>query len=200
MRLEEFERRFDARWKEKYSLYDSAADHWTRKRVDDEARQHSRELLMEYARETQKVGISRHGKNKAQQLFDELEIDPSDLELNDISEEAQSDKLQKSRIMYIERKAGKLTGEARMGRVTYSKTGRTLYYGGFSFRHLVRGGYKCNYYCVETAEEYWISGCKQDGSDRLYGERVPITIDEDAREEYWTRIRNLPQHIEHRVV
>ena len=27
--------------------------------------------------------------------------------------------------MYIERKAGNLTGEARIGRVTFSKTGKT---------------------------------------------------------------------------
>ena len=47
--------------------------------------------------------------------------------------------LVKSRIMYIERKAGELTGEARIGRVTFSKTGRTLYYGGKAFRSL-RGG------------------------------------------------------------
>ncbi len=36
----------------------------------------------------------------------------------------------KSRIMYIERKAGGLTGPARVGRVTFSQTGNTLYYAG----------------------------------------------------------------------
>lgn len=42
-------------------------------------------------------------------------------------------------------------------------------------------------------EDYWISGCKKDGNDRLYGERLPVYIDEDVREEYWTEIRNLKQ-------
>jgi hypothetical protein len=42
----------------------------------------------------------------------------------------------KTRIMYLERKAGNLTGPARIGRVTYSKTGATIYYGGREFRSL----------------------------------------------------------------
>src|SRR5256885_2106549 len=95
----------------------------------------------------------------------------------------------KPRIMYIENKAGGLTGPARIGVVTYSKSGRTLYYGGKSFRTLDGAGYKSNYYDTETGEEYWISGPKRDGNDRLYGERVPVEIDENVREEYWTEVR-----------
>ena len=34
----------------------------------------------------------------------------------------------RSRIMYVESKAEGLSGPARIGRVTFSKTGRTLYY------------------------------------------------------------------------
>jgi hypothetical protein len=98
----------------------------------------------------------------------------------------------KSRIMYIERKAGALTGSARVGRVTFNRTGRTIYYRDQVFRRIVGGGFKSNYFEEATGEEYWISGPKRDGSDRLYGERVPIEIDEDVREEYWTIIRNLP--------
>lgn len=98
----------------------------------------------------------------------------------------------KSRIMYIERKAGALTGSARIGRVTFSKTGRTLYYGGKQFQSLRGSGFKTNYFEVESGEEYWISGPRRDGADRLYGERMPVEIDEDAREEYWTEIRGEP--------
>ena len=58
------------------------------------------------------------------------------------------------------------------------------------------GGYKANFFEVVTGDEYWISGPKRDGSDRLYGERIPIEIDEDAREAYWTDIRNLPDCID----
>ncbi|MGB3411971.1 MAG: hypothetical protein WBA45_12335 [Microthrixaceae bacterium] len=97
-----------------------------------------------------------------------------------------------ARIMYIESKADGLTGEARIGRVTFSKTGKTITYRGRSFQSL-KGGYKANYYDVETGEEYWISGPRRDGADRLYGERLPVEIDDDVRVEYWTEIRNRPE-------
>src|SRR5687768_1332301 len=96
----------------------------------------------------------------------------------------------KSRIMYIERKAEDLEGDARIGRVIYSKSGRTIYYRGKSYRPI--RGYKANYVEIESGEEYWISGCKKGGGDRLYGQGVPIEIDEDVRDEYWTSIRGLP--------
>ena len=92
--------------------------------------------------------------------------------------------------MYIEGKAGELTGSARIGRVTFSKTGKTIYYNGQRFRSLKGDGFKANYYDVDTGEDYWISGPKKNGADRLYGERLPIKIDEDVAEEYWTTIRN----------
>lgn len=98
--------------------------------------------------------------------------------------------------MYMEYKGSDLTVPARIGRVTFSKTGRTLYYGGKSFRSLKGAGFKSNYYDVETNEQYWISGPRKDGKDRLYGERVPIEIDEDVREEYWRDIRGMPEKID----
>jgi hypothetical protein len=98
----------------------------------------------------------------------------------------------KSRILYIECKAGTLTGAARIGRVTYSKSGRTIYYRGQSFQSLNGAGFKANYYERETGDEYWISGCHRDGNDRLYGERLPIEVDEDVRDEYWGQIRQKP--------
>jgi hypothetical protein len=100
----------------------------------------------------------------------------------------------RQRIMYIENKSGEnsLIGEARIGRVTFSKTGKSIHYKGITFMTLAGNGFKANYYDVETGDHYWISGCKQNGEDRLYGERLPIFIDEDVREEYWTELRNLP--------
>lgn len=99
----------------------------------------------------------------------------------------------KPRIMYIESKAEGLTGPARIGRVSFSKTGRTIYYRGQSFRSLDGAGFKANYREVGTGEHYWISGPRKDGSDRLYGERVPVEIDEDVRDEYWTHVRGQPE-------
>ena len=98
--------------------------------------------------------------------------------------------------MYIESKADGLAGgDARIGRVRFSKTGRTLYYRGRTFRSLVGAGYKANYYDVETGEHYWISGPKKNGSDRLYGERVPVEIDDEVRDEYWRDIRGEPDRV-----
>ena len=83
------------------------------------------------------------------------------------------------RIMYIECKAGGLAGDARIGRVTFSQTGRTLYYQGQKFQSLKGKGFKSNYYNVDTGEDYWISGPKRGGGDALYGGSTPIEIDDD---------------------
>jgi hypothetical protein len=98
----------------------------------------------------------------------------------------------KSRIMYIEYKGDGLVGPARIGRVTFSKTGQTIYYRGRSFQSLKGKGFKSNYYDVETGEHYWISGPKRAGGDALYGGSTPIEIDDDVREEYWRKIRRQP--------
>jgi hypothetical protein len=97
----------------------------------------------------------------------------------------------KDRIMYIELKEDGVTGSARIGRMTFSQTGRSIYYRGRCFGILKNGGFKTNYYDSETGERYWISGCKKKGGDRLYP--GTIEIDEDVREEYWTKIRQMPE-------
>jgi hypothetical protein len=95
----------------------------------------------------------------------------------------------KTRIMYIERKAESLNGPARIGRVAFSKTGRTVEYRGQKFQKS-KSGYKWNHFDVETGDEYWISGPRKDGQDRLYPQSIrPIEIDEDVRAEYWRTIR-----------
>jgi hypothetical protein len=103
------------------------------------------------------------------------------------------------RIMYIECKAGGLTGDARIGRVTFSKTGRTIYYRGQRFQSLKGAGFKSNYYNVDTGEDYWISGPKRNGGDALYGGGTPIEIDDDVREEYWRAIRRQPDRFNERL-
>jgi len=97
-----------------------------------------------------------------------------------------------SRIMYIEDKSGQLAGPARIGRVTFSKTGKSLYYNGKTFRSLKGSGFKANYYDVDSGKHFWISGPKRNGADGLYGPR-PTPIDEDVREEYWALIRRQPE-------
>jgi hypothetical protein len=98
----------------------------------------------------------------------------------------------KSRIMYMECKADGLNGSARIGRVTFSKTGATLHYKDKAFQSLKGAGFKSNYFDVATGEHYWISGPKRNGEDRLYASNVPVEVDDDVREEYWSSIRGLP--------
>ena len=69
------------------------------------------------------------------------------------------------RIMYIECKGNEISGPARIGRVTFSKSGKSLYYQGRRFHTLSGGGFKANYFDWETGEHYWISGCKKRGGD-----------------------------------
>lgn len=90
----------------------------------------------------------------------------------------------KSRIMYIENKSGGLEGDARIGRVYFSKTGKTLYYKGRKFKSLKGMGFKSNYYDVDTGDEFWISGPRKDKNDRLYGGNKGVTIDDDVLVEY----------------
>jgi hypothetical protein len=94
--------------------------------------------------------------------------------------------------MYIESKAESLNGPARIGRVTFSKTMRSIYYRGRSFQSLKGAGFKENYYDTVTHERFWISGPRRDGQDRLYVSNLPVEIDDDVREEYWTEIRKEP--------
>jgi hypothetical protein len=97
----------------------------------------------------------------------------------------------KSRIMYIEPGGGIEAFEGRIGRVTFSKTTKTLRYDGRNFQSLNGRGFKENYYDVESGEWYWISGPRRDGNDALYP--MTIEIDDDVRVEYWYKIRNRPE-------
>lgn len=93
--------------------------------------------------------------------------------------------LERSRIMYIEDKSSGLEGNARIGRVYFSKTGKMLYYKNRRFKSLKGLGFKANYVDVDNGDEFWISGPKKNRSDRLYGGRLGVVIDADVRDEYF---------------
>jgi hypothetical protein len=117
-----------------------------------------------------------------------------------------------TRIMYIEQKTGDNAGEARIGRVRFSHTGRTLYYRDKVFVPAGGRGIYGNYYGHDRAayeahvnakmtgpgpipgflDEFWISGPKKNGQDRHPCEwGGPVRVDEDAADEYWKEIRGV---------
>jgi hypothetical protein len=55
--------------------------------------------------------------------------------------------------MWIERKDG-LSGPDRIGRVTFSKSGKSIKYGDKTFQTLSGAGFKANYFDVDTSELY----------------------------------------------
>ena len=93
-------------------------------------------------------------------------------------------KLSRSEIMYIEDKSSGLEGNARIGRVYFSKSRKSLYYKGLMFQSLKGTGFKANFFEVESGDQYWISGPRKDKSDRLYGGNRGVEIDADVLEEY----------------
>ena len=96
------------------------------------------------------------------------------------------------RIMYIENKAGGLSGSGRIGWVEMSRSTRSYTYAGKRFLK-TKSGYKYNCLEEETGARYWISGPKKKGGDTMYG--GIIDIDDDARLEYWTEVRGQPECI-----
>ena len=63
--------------------------------------------------------------------------------------------------MYIQHKPDEQPREARIGRVQFSKSGKSLHYNGKTFQSLNGAGFKTNYFDTESGEQYWISGCKK---------------------------------------
>lgn len=96
----------------------------------------------------------------------------------------------KYRIMYIEPKEDVASVEALIGKVTFSKSGKSLYYKDLKLHSLGGVGWKANY-SDQNGCHFWVSGCRQDGNDGLY--HVKVHVDEDIREEYWTGIRSMPE-------
>jgi hypothetical protein len=92
--------------------------------------------------------------------------------------------------MYIEHKGQDgLKGSGRIGWVELSRSRHAYRYGGKLLQKVV--GFKHNCVDAKTGEAFWVSGPKKNGEDKLYG--GVVEIDEDAREEYWLKIRRLPE-------
>ena len=89
------------------------------------------------------------------------------------------------RLMYIENKKGDIDGySARIGWVTFSKTGKTIYYRSKTLSRIKGGGARGNYSCEETGQEYWVSGVKKDGTNLHHAGTSSFHVDADALDEY----------------
>ena len=95
----------------------------------------------------------------------------------------------RTRIMNIERKSESLNGFAHMDEFRLHQA-RYDSLQGPDLSPVQR--VQSQHIDVETRDEYWISGPRKDGADRLYKSNLPVEIDDDVREEYWTSIRKRP--------
>lgn len=87
--------------------------------------------------------------------------------------------------MYVELKTGlNHDGPAWIGRVRFSRTGRTLYYRGHCLQSLKGAGIAANYVDIDTGEEFWVSGVKRNRRDRHWAGHGPVEVDADAADEY----------------
>ena len=90
----------------------------------------------------------------------------------------------KRRLMYVENNDGEIDGaHARVGWVSFSKTGKTVYYRD---RELAKAnGVRGNFVDLATGDEYWVSGIKKRGSNAHWAESgISMLIDADATDEY----------------
>jgi len=89
----------------------------------------------------------------------------------------------KQKLMYVELKSGfNDNGPAWIGKVTYSKSGQTIYFNG---KALKKGsGISGNYHDLETGDEYWVSGVKKKGHDRHWAGSGKIMMDKECIDEY----------------
>ena len=91
----------------------------------------------------------------------------------------------KRRVMYVENKDGTIDGiQARIGWVTFSKSGLSVYYRGRTLKRSGGQGIRGNHYDEATRDEYWISGVKRTGTNRHWASSTKIEIDADAVLEY----------------
>jgi hypothetical protein len=87
----------------------------------------------------------------------------------------------KSELKYIELKTGYAgNGPAWIGKVEFSKSGKTVYFNG----HALKGNGHGICSDVETHDIYWISGIKKNGQDRHWSGNGKVMVDKNVANEY----------------
>src|SRR4051812_35642696 len=86
-----------------------------------------------------------------------------------------------SALKYIELKSGYSdNGPAWIGKVGFSKSGKSIYFNGRGFRGNGHG----SSVDIETGEVYWISSVKKNNNDRHWAGKGKIMIDKKVVQEY----------------
>ena len=98
-----------------------------------------------------------------------------------------------TRIMLLERKDGSRTEAASIGRVSFSKSEKTLYYRGMSLQSTRTKGGKSIYEDQISGDTYTAAAARKDGADVQACGGITVEIDDNAREEYWASIRYQPE-------
>ena len=93
--------------------------------------------------------------------------------------------IRNGQLVYVEHKSSPgNAGRAWITRARVSKSGRTMYFDGRALTRSTGGGISGNHHCLETGDEFWISGVKLDGRDRHWGTPGPVMVDPQVVEEY----------------
>ena len=91
----------------------------------------------------------------------------------------------RTELKYIELKSGfSDNGNAWIGLVSFSKSGKTVYFNGKAFQTSNGTGISGNYFDLESGDEYWISGVKKDMSDRHQFGGGKILVEKRILSEY----------------
>ena len=106
--------------------------------------------------------------------------------------------MKKEKIMYMELKqegaTQKDSGPARICRMEVGKGAINLHYDGKIFHQVNRPAGCGNYEDQENGEMYWICAPSKKGADRCpWANKQPVFIDEDVREDYWSKVRKQPK-------
>jgi hypothetical protein len=91
----------------------------------------------------------------------------------------------KPEIKYIELKSNYSdNGPAWIGLVSFSKSGKSLYFNNTAFQSLNGSGIAGNYFDLETGDEYWISNPKKKLTDRHYAGGGIISVEKRILSDY----------------
>jgi hypothetical protein len=94
--------------------------------------------------------------------------------------------------MYVELRTGfedDAEGPAWIGRVRFSKTGRTIFYRGRELQRKASDDSSGMHTDIATHEVFWVSGVKARRGARPWVDRTDVAIDDDARDEFERLIR-----------